>query len=50
MGREEVEELHQAIEQVCVACGVHKVGEGMPRVSDIEYQLGEGTSIPPHPL
>ena len=42
MSREEVDEIHRAVERVCVACGVQGVREGMPRVEDIEYQEGEG--------
>lgn len=28
--------LQKAVESVCEACGVERVGEGMPRVEDVE--------------
>ncbi|GAA6052503.1 hypothetical protein JCM3770_003799 [Rhodotorula araucariae] len=39
--RDEVEQLQRAVEDVCRACGVDRVGEGMPRVADVEAQQGE---------
>ncbi|GAA5834620.1 hypothetical protein JCM9279_007062 [Rhodotorula babjevae] len=36
--RDEVEQVQGAVEQVCEACGVDGVGEGMPRVRDVEAQ------------
>lgn len=45
MTREEVESLQSAVESVCEACGVFNVGQGMPRVADVEVQGGEGTNI-----
>ncbi|GAA5921236.1 hypothetical protein JCM3775_002952 [Rhodotorula graminis] len=36
--RDEVEQVQGAVEQACEACGVDGVGEGMPRVRDVEVQ------------
>lgn len=41
ISRDEVEELQVAIERVCAECGVPNVGQGMPRVVDIERQKEE---------
>lgn len=39
--RDDVEKVQCAIEAVCEACGVEGVGEGMPRVADVEVQEEE---------
>ncbi|ORY72412.1 hypothetical protein BCR35DRAFT_318975 [Leucosporidium creatinivorum] len=39
--REEVETIHAAIAEVCAACGLKNVREGMPTVADVEVQKEE---------
>ena len=43
MCRDEVEEIQQAVEDVCWECGMDGLGDEMPRVGDIEVQEGEGS-------
>lgn len=40
--RDEVETIHSAIAEVCAACGLKDVREGMPTVADVEVQKEEG--------
>lgn len=40
--REDVEVIQGAVERVCEACGVEGVGEGMPRVVEVERVPEEG--------
>lgn len=39
--RDDVEALHEAIEEVCEACGSRGVREGMPRLEEVERQKEE---------
>lgn len=41
MSRKEVTSMQEAIEELCLLCGVADVGAGMPRVADIERQKEE---------
>lgn len=39
--REDVESIHSAIAEICDACGLPNVRDGMPRVTDVEWQKEE---------
>lgn len=41
LARDEVVLIQESIEELCGLCGVDGVGEGMPRVADVERQKEE---------